>query len=30
MIVLDPAMVAAMAALVTSISALVWAMRRKA
>jgi hypothetical protein len=30
MIVLDPAMVAAVAALVTSVSALVWAIRRKA
>jgi hypothetical protein len=30
MIVLDPAMVGAVAALVTSVSALVWSIRRKA
>lgn len=30
MILLDPAMIVALAALVTSLSALIWAIRRKA
>lgn len=30
MLVLDPAMVAALAALITALSALIWSLRRKA